>query len=591
MAKLWAHVTDPPPLPRRERPELVARLRRGRRAGHGQGARGALRHRGRDVRRGAGGGRGAEATDSARPSPWRTPPRRPATRRSASDRVFPMPRRSAAGRDAARGAEGRYARPPAGAPRAPAGPRCRIRARRPRPAAPAGRRAAAAARGAGEPARGRRRRAAGSAAIAGLAGGARLRGRRPGGRRCSNSSAPTTRRRARPSRRAEDLRRPGAGALEPRDGPRQRRDAPRRPQSLGHDHDEGPARTAPPHALHIHAGQKGVCPPGSAAGVHNGHISIATHAGGPFYGSPVVALTTRGNTSPKNFVAFKRYPTPGTSTTSARSGSTVVTAGSSRRTTPSWWSTASTTTTTALYDGSLDRSDLVPQPDRASRPRPRSAARSCGEAGGQDHRAGRRRRDVVLPRRCTRPQTRPPIRAAPGVHRPLAPPRPTPGRRDRRRGRGARQLARRSPRRGGRASGAPLRGPRARGPRRRARARHGLRTAAGRAGRPRSKLGRILVDQPVADALPLPRGQAHRSTCYGGCARVWPPAVALDRHPSGPGIARGKLTTTPAPARQAGSSSTTGTRCTRTTADTRPGSDRRARPFSGRGSSCPPRAT
>jgi hypothetical protein len=63
-----------------------------------------------------------------------------------------------------------------------------------------------------------------------------------------------------------------------------------------------------PHAVHIHAGRKGVCPPASAAQLHNGHQSIATHAGVPFYGPAVEALTTRGDTSLNSLVAFNRYP-------------------------------------------------------------------------------------------------------------------------------------------------------------------------------------------------------------------------------------------------------------------------------------------
>jgi hypothetical protein len=64
-----------------------------------------------------------------------------------------------------------------------------------------------------------------------------------------------------------------------------------------------------PHALHIHAGGKGLCPTASAAALHNGHRSIATHAGVPFYGGAVEALTTRGDTSvPRSLVAFSRYP-------------------------------------------------------------------------------------------------------------------------------------------------------------------------------------------------------------------------------------------------------------------------------------------
>jgi hypothetical protein len=63
-----------------------------------------------------------------------------------------------------------------------------------------------------------------------------------------------------------------------------------------------------PHALHIHAGGKGTCPDSSVASKHNGHLSIATHAGVPFYGPPVKALTTRGDTSVKSIVAFNRFP-------------------------------------------------------------------------------------------------------------------------------------------------------------------------------------------------------------------------------------------------------------------------------------------
>jgi serine/threonine-protein kinase len=63
------------------------------------------------------------------------------------------------------------------------------------------------------------------------------------------------------------------------------------------------------HALHIHAGGKGTCPTAAAAALHNGHRSIATHAGVPFYGSAVQALTTRGDISPEHsLVAFARYP-------------------------------------------------------------------------------------------------------------------------------------------------------------------------------------------------------------------------------------------------------------------------------------------
>jgi serine/threonine protein kinase len=65
------------------------------------------------------------------------------------------------------------------------------------------------------------------------------------------------------------------------------------------------------HALHIHAGARGECPPGAAAHIHGGHLVIATHDGVPWYGPPVTALTTSGDTSPNSKLAFKRFPTVG----------------------------------------------------------------------------------------------------------------------------------------------------------------------------------------------------------------------------------------------------------------------------------------
>jgi serine/threonine protein kinase len=66
------------------------------------------------------------------------------------------------------------------------------------------------------------------------------------------------------------------------------------------------------HALHIHAGGKGECPPASAARPHNGHLTISTTDGIIYYGPPVLALTTRGDTSPANILAFPRFLTGGT---------------------------------------------------------------------------------------------------------------------------------------------------------------------------------------------------------------------------------------------------------------------------------------
>ena len=61
--------------------------------------------------------------------------------------------------------------------------------------------------------------------------------------------------------------------------------------------------------MHIHAGGKGICPPASAARLHNGHLSISTSNGIRFYGPPEVALTTSGDTSRKSIVDFSRFPT------------------------------------------------------------------------------------------------------------------------------------------------------------------------------------------------------------------------------------------------------------------------------------------
>jgi serine/threonine protein kinase len=65
------------------------------------------------------------------------------------------------------------------------------------------------------------------------------------------------------------------------------------------------------HALHIHGGGKGQCPPASAARLHNGHQSISTTDGINYYGPPVQALTTSGDTSTASILAFSRYPTGG----------------------------------------------------------------------------------------------------------------------------------------------------------------------------------------------------------------------------------------------------------------------------------------
>ena len=62
------------------------------------------------------------------------------------------------------------------------------------------------------------------------------------------------------------------------------------------------------HAMHIHAGGKGECPPASAAKLHNGHLAIDTDDGIAFYGPPVQSLTTSGNTGVASILVFQRYP-------------------------------------------------------------------------------------------------------------------------------------------------------------------------------------------------------------------------------------------------------------------------------------------
>jgi hypothetical protein len=61
------------------------------------------------------------------------------------------------------------------------------------------------------------------------------------------------------------------------------------------------------HLVHIHAGGKGQCPPASAARRHNNHLAISTTDGINYYGPPVQALTTHGDTSVASILAFHRF--------------------------------------------------------------------------------------------------------------------------------------------------------------------------------------------------------------------------------------------------------------------------------------------
>jgi serine/threonine-protein kinase len=65
------------------------------------------------------------------------------------------------------------------------------------------------------------------------------------------------------------------------------------------------------HAMHIHAGEKGECPTVDAAHDHNGHLAISTLDGAAFYGHPRVSLTTRGDVGVASILEFARYPKTG----------------------------------------------------------------------------------------------------------------------------------------------------------------------------------------------------------------------------------------------------------------------------------------
>jgi predicted lipoprotein with Yx(FWY)xxD motif len=59
----------------------------------------------------------------------------------------------------------------------------------------------------------------------------------------------------------------------------------------------------------------------------------------------------------------------------------------------------------------------------------------------------------------------------------------------------------------------------------------------------RSKLGRILVDANGRTLYLFLEDVDGRSRCYGGCARVWPPALASGHPRAGSGVKASKLTT------------------------------------------------
>ena len=112
-----------------------------------------------------------------------------------------------------------------------------------------------------------------------------------GSRSCSSSSAEGRRREVQAGR--QTVRRlAGTGSDEPRHRERQ-------PGTVNLNGDQATVTVTTkgllngaPHAMHIHAGGRGECPPASAARRHNGHLSISTTDGIKFYGPPEVSLTS-----------------------------------------------------------------------------------------------------------------------------------------------------------------------------------------------------------------------------------------------------------------------------------------------------------
>jgi predicted lipoprotein with Yx(FWY)xxD motif len=58
----------------------------------------------------------------------------------------------------------------------------------------------------------------------------------------------------------------------------------------------------------------------------------------------------------------------------------------------------------------------------------------------------------------------------------------------------------------------------------------------------RTKLGRVLVDAHGRSLYLFLEDSRSRSSCYGGCARVWPPLLVSRKPRAGPGVNAAKLT-------------------------------------------------
>ena len=60
----------------------------------------------------------------------------------------------------------------------------------------------------------------------------------------------------------------------------------------------------------------------------------------------------------------------------------------------------------------------------------------------------------------------------------------------------------------------------------------------------RTKLGPILVDGRGHTLYLFLKDRSARSTCYGACAQIWPPALSSGSPLAGAGVVKAKLTTT-----------------------------------------------
>jgi serine/threonine-protein kinase len=137
------------------------------------------------------------------------------------------------------------------------------------------------------------------------------------------------------------------------------------------------------HPLHIHAGKKGVCPPSSAARDHNGHLVISTLDGVPYYGPPVVSLTTKGSTGVGSILALTRFPRTGNITYTRRLELSSVVASYVRADNAVIVIHGVDYNGNGIYDNTLDRSDL-----KRSLPGELTTPALCGKLVPQQQQSG-----------------------------------------------------------------------------------------------------------------------------------------------------------------------------------------------------------